>query len=551
MASNRLAHEAVGTRLAASGRRGRPSGGGVTGCQTGSLIGVPFPSVEARHWREHLPAGSDFKVEDLTARQSLPAAWAEVWGANPSAPLIYDVGAGTEARWITAGEFEERTRLAAARLMGLGLQAGDRVLLCVGSSLDAVVAYVGVLRTGVLVGVPANAAYTERELAHIVSDVRPAAAVVDDPDRARWLVDSSKEPLPVLSADLQLVAGVSPAPVDLGGLDTPATGDPALIAYTSGTTGAPKGAVLSHGNLLANSESVGLTWRWESEDRLVHALPIFHGHGLCVALYTSLLRGSSVVLLPRFDPDAVLDACSNHAATMFFGVPTMYHRLAASPRVGDLSRLRLAVSGSAPLAADLHGRIRTAGGVDVLERYGMTETLMTISNPYDGERRPGTVGFGFPGVEVDVRDEEIMVRGPTIFSGYWERPAATAEKFDGDWFRTGDLAVVDDGYVTIKGRDSDLIVSGGYNVYPTEVEDVLLTHPSVAEVAVTGTPSDEWGETVTAWVVADGHPPSREDLLAFASGLLAPYKRPRLVHFVDALPRNAMGKIRRVDLRAP
>ena len=235
---------------------------------------------------------------------------------------------------------------------------------------------------------------------------------------------------------------------------------------------------------------------------------------------------------------------------MFFGVPTMYHRLAASPRVGELSCLRLAVSGSAPLAADLHHRIKEAGGVDVLERYGMTETLMTISNPYDGERRPGTVGFGFPGVEVALDAEEILVRGPTIFAGYWERPAATAEKLIDGWFRTGDLAEVDDGYVTIKGRDSDLILSGGYNVYPVEIEDVLLMHPAIAEAAVTGTPSDEWGEAVTAWVVADGAAPSPDELLAFAAGLLAPYKRPRLIHFVDELPRNAMGKVRRVDLRS-
>jgi acyl-CoA synthetase (AMP-forming)/AMP-acid ligase II len=190
------------------------------------------------------------------------------------------------------------------------------------------------------------------------------------------------------------------------------------------------------------------------------------------------------------------------------------------------------------------------GGTDVLERYGMTETLMTISNPYDGDRRPGTVGFPFPGVDVEVDGEEILVRGPTIFAGYWERPAATADKLRHGWFRTGDLAVVEDGYVAIRGRDSDLIVSGGYNVYPVEVEDVLLMHPAVAEAAVTGTPSDEWGEAVTAWIVADGPPPSPQDLADFAAGLLAPYKRPRLVHFVDSLPRNALGKVRRVDLRS-
>jgi malonyl-CoA/methylmalonyl-CoA synthetase len=448
--------------------------------------------------------------------------------------------------------------------MALGLHAGDRLVWTTGSSLAAVVANVGALRAGLVV-VPANAAYTARELTHIVTDVRPAAAVVDHLDRARWVADAATSPVIVMSTELQVVAGDAVtsglatggsgrAPVgEPHDIDASTPGDPALIGYTSGTTGAPKGAVLSHGNLLANSESVALTWRWQPDDRLVHALPIFHSHGLCVALYTSLLRGSSVVLLPRFDADAVLDASADHQATMFFGVPTMYHRLAASSRVGELSRLRLAVSGSAPLAAELHRRIRQESGTDILERYGMTETLMTISNPYDRQRRPGTVGFGFPGVDVEVEGEgeEILVRGPTVFGGYWERPAATADAVVDGWFRTGDLAVVDDGYVTIRGRHSDLIVSGGYNVYPAEIEDVLLSHPAVAEVAVTGTPSDEWGETVTAWIVADGRPPSPEDLLAFAAGLLAPYKRPRLVHVVDALPRNAMGKVRRVDLQSP
>jgi malonyl-CoA/methylmalonyl-CoA synthetase len=478
-----------------------------------------------------------------------------VWDTAPTAPLLYDLGAGDAARWITAGEFDEWTRLAAGRLQSLGLQAGDRLLWSTGSSVPAIVANVAALRAGLVV-VPANAAYTARELAHIVTDVRPVVAVVDDPTRARWVADAAVGPLLVLSVDLDRVAGEGPVTdsVRPGAgtgweLDESAPADPALIGYTSGTTGAPKGAVLSHGNLLANSESVALTWRWHADDRLVHALPIFHGHGLCVALYTSLLRGSSVVLLPRFDAGAVLDASTTHRASMFFGVPTMYHRLAASTRLAELSRLRLAVSGSAPLAADLHGRILEHGGPDVLERYGMTETLMTISNPYDGDRRPGTVGFPFPGVDMRLDGEEILVRGPTVFGGYWERPAATAERMVEEWFRTGDLAVVDGGYVTIMGRSSDLIVSGGYNVYPVEVEDVLLRHPAVAEVAVTGTPSDEWGETVTAWVVSEGDSPTPDELVTFATAFLAPYKRPRLVHFVDRLPRNAMGKVRRVDLR--
>jgi malonyl-CoA/methylmalonyl-CoA synthetase len=523
---------------------------------------VPFAPVQPRPWTDHLPPGSELAVDSLTERGSLPAAWSEVWSTGPSAPLLLDLGAGTEACWTSAGEFDERTRDAAAVLGKSGLGRGDRLLWSTGSSLAAVVANVAALRAG-LVLVPANPAYTERELAHIVTDVEPAAAVVDDPVRARWVTGAAPRPITVFSEELVVVAlGEDDrhrsaradefhrsARAD-DRLDAAEPSDPAVIAYTSGTTGAPKGAVLTHGNILANSESVSLTWRWSPDDRLVHALPIFHGHGMCVALYTGLLVGSSAVLLPRFDAGAVLDAGERHRATLFFGVPTMYHRLAASGRVAELARLRLAVSGSAPLAAELHRRLKETAGIDVLERYGMTETLMTISNPYEGERRPGTVGFPFPGVDVRIEDEEIVVRGPTVFSGYWQRPAATAERLVGGWCRTGDLATVDDGYVVIKGRASDLIVSGGYNVYPAEVEDVLLAHPSVAEVAVTGTPSEEWGEAVTAWIVADGDPPTRDDLLDFAGGLLAPYKRPRLVHFVDELPRNAMGKVRRVDLRS-
>jgi len=448
------------------------------------------------------------------------------------------------------------TRESAEGLGRLGLGRGDRVLWSTASSLPAVVVNIAALRAGLVV-VPVNAAYTERELAHVVADVRPAAAIVDDRDRAEVVSRVGGGDVVVLTPDLEIFGDTPRAVHGAGGasegavLDAAEPDDIALIAYTSGTTGAPKGAVLTHANLLANSESIALTWRWDADDRLVHALPIFHGHGLCVGLYTSLLAGSSVVLLPRFDVDAVFDACARHEATLFFGVPTMYHRLAASSRVGELGRLRLAVSGSAPLSAELHRSIAASAGTEVLERYGMTETLMTLSNPYDGERRPGTVGFPFPGVEARVEDDgAVIVRGPTVFSGYWERPAATSECFRDGWFRTGDLGVVEDGYVRLLGRSTDLIISGGYNVYPAEVEDVLLGHPSVAEVAVTGAPSDEWGEVVCAWVVTDGvSPPDVDALLAYAAHRLAPYKRPRRVQFVDSLPRNPMGKVRRTELR--
>ncbi|HUO49067.1 MAG TPA: AMP-binding protein [Acidimicrobiales bacterium] len=515
-----------------------------------------------RPWRDHFPAGSGFDPAELTARGSLPAAWAQGWSAEPGRPVLYDAGAGTGARWVGAGELEARTRAAAAGLLGLGLEPGDRVLWCTGSSTAAVVANLGALRAGLVV-VPANTLYTERELRHIAGDVRPAAAVVDDAVKARWLTAGpDASPLPVLAPEeLQVAAGGADLVLDVVDPDAHA-----LVAYTSGTTGAPKGAVLSHANVLANSESVARTWRWGPEDRLVHALPIFHGHGLCVALYTTLLAGASAVLLPSFDPGVVLDAAAEHEATLFFGVPTMFHRLAASGRAGELARLRLVVSGSAPLPAGLHRQL-AADGTVVLERYGMTETLMTLSNPYEGERRAGTVGFPFPGVEAWVGEGadagagaaagagaegagEILVQGPTVFGGYWERPAATAERFDAEGrLRTGDLGSVDaDGYVTIRGRLTELVISGGYNVYPAEVEDVLLGHPAVAEVAVTGTPSEEWGEVVTAWVVPDGRPPTLDELVVWATGRLASYKRPRLLHVVEALPRNAMGKVKRAAL---
>jgi malonyl-CoA/methylmalonyl-CoA synthetase len=342
-----------------------------------------------------------------------------------------------------------------------------------------------------------------------------------------------------------------------------APGDPAIIGYTSGTTGRPKGAVLSHTNLLAGAEAVRLAWRWDDADRLVLCLPLFHMHGLGVGLHGTLLVGGSAVLQDGFGPADVLDAVTTHEATLFFGVPTMYHRLAASERVGELARLRLCVAGSAPLAAELHERLQTAAGVRVLERYGMTETVMLVSNPYDGERRPGAVGIPLPGVELRLAEAkevaggaagEVQVRGPNVFAGYWRRPDATAEAFTPDgWFRTGDLGELDpDGYVRLVGRAKELIISGGFNVYPREVEDVLARHPAVAEVAVVGLPSAEWGEEVTACLVLQpgAVAPTVDELRAFGRADLSPFKLPRRVVVVAALPRNALGKVVRHQLTA-
>jgi malonyl-CoA/methylmalonyl-CoA synthetase len=492
-------------------------------------------------WERHLPSDSAAAGLDLLARGTLPAAWTEVWRANPPAPVLFGAGHG----WIRAAALEQASRRVAGRLRGAGLEPGDRMLFSAESSIGLVIAHVAALRAGIVV-VPVNTAYRQRELAHIVGDAQPKAALVDDGTRAGWIRGAAGGEMLVVGPDVELPGA------DPGALDTARSEQPALIGYTSGTTGAPKGAVLSHANLLAGSESVRLAWRWTAEDRLVLALPLFHAHGLCVGLHGTLLAGASAVLLPRFDVDAVLDGAGEHGASLFFGVPTMYHRLADSPRVRELARLRLCVSGSAALAADLHRVLAERSGQPVLERYGMTETLMLVSNPYEGERRPGSVGFPLPGVELrlsDGHEGEIQVRGPNVFAGYWKRPDASAESFIDGWFRTGDLGSVDeDGYIHILGRSKELIVTGGLNVYPREVEEVLLGHPAVAEVAVVGTPSDEWGEVVTAFVVAAGERPDAESLLEFAGTQLAPFKHPRSIHFLDTLPRNALGKVLKDEL---
>jgi malonyl-CoA/methylmalonyl-CoA synthetase len=497
-------------------------------------------------WRAHLPAGVDPDRLDLLSAGSLPAAWRRLAEAGPDRPALWAGDRG----WVSRGDLDAAGARVAGRLRRAGLAAGDRVLVSAATSVDLVVAYLGALRMGLVV-VPVNTAYREREVARIAGDARPAAAVVDDPERGRWARRAAYGDMLVAGPEVDLPDG-DPPPLDSSG-----PGDPALLCYTSGTTGAPKGAVLAHGNLLSSAEALRLAWRWTPEDRLVLALPLFHVHGLGVGLHGTLLAGASAVLLPRFEVDAVLDAARDHRASLFFGVPTMYARLAGSPRAGELGRLRLCVSGSAPLPPTVFQRLAERAGQRVLERYGMTETIMNVSNPYDGERRPGTVGLPLPGVELRLAagDEgEVLLRGPNVFSGYWGNPEATAEAFDPDgWFRTGDLGSFDErGYLRIEGRSRELIITGGFNVHPREVEELLLEHPGVAEAAVVGIPSEEWGEQVAAFVVPTdpSSPPDREELLAFAAGRLAGFKRPRALHYLEALPRNALGKVMKHELRA-
>ena len=483
----------------------------------------------------HLASGETFDASAGGAG-SLPRSWARRWRADPDREQLHDPTRG----WLSRGALDDGSRAVAGRLAGVGLEAGDRVLVSAGASADLVIAHLACLRLGLVV-VPTNTAYRAPELAHVVGDARPRLAILDDDERAGWIraADSS---VSVLGPAVDLPDGEPPP------LDAAAPEAPALIGYTSGTTGRPKGAVLSHANLLASAEALRLAWRWQEADRLVLALPLFHMHGLGVGLHGTLHCGASAVLVPAFDPDAVLDAAARHAATLFFGVPTMYQRLADHARAKQLGKLRLCVSGSAPLPAALHERFERATGHRVLERYGMTETAMLVSNPHDAERRPGTVGLPLPGVELRLEGEpaEIHVRGPNVFAGYWERPDANREAFTSDgWFRTGDLGRLDpDGYLRIEGRTKELVISGGYNVYPREVEDVLRAHPDVEDVAVVGEADAKWGERVVAYVVS-AHPIDVSELRSFAASRLAAYKHPRAVHRVDALPRNALGKVQK------
>jgi malonyl-CoA/methylmalonyl-CoA synthetase len=462
------------------------------------------------------------------------------WEAAPEAAAFHDSVQG----WLTRGELEANSAADAGRLARAGLRAGDRILISCESSIEFVTSYVACLRMGLVV-IPTNTAYSARELAHVIGDARPKAALIDDPERASIVGEISPELL-CLTPSLEVDEGPTPA------LEASLPKHPALLCYTSGTTGQPKGAVLSHANCLASAEGLRLAWRWTPRDRLLLALPLFHMHGLGVGLHGTLMSGGSAVLFQGFRPEDILAGIADFKASLFFGVPTMYHRLAAHPAAAAMAALRLCVSGSAALPAGLHERIEELTGQRVLERYGMTETLMLTSNPYQGERRRGAVGWPLPGVELRLAGDsgEIQVRGANLFSGYWERPEANRAAFTEDgWFRTGDLGVIDnEGYLEIVGRAKELIISGGFNVYPREVEDVIREHPEIEDVAVVGEQSEEWGERVVAYVVllsSDKSPLELESLRLFIGDNLAAYKHPRALYLVAALPRNALGKIQR------
>jgi len=487
--------------------------------------------------RALIPAGRWPGHRTPAPGRTLPEVWAGRWAARPDAPVLIDGWEGT--RRVDAATLGARTAAVATALAERGVAPGDRVLWCARATLPSIEALLGVLRSGAVL-VPVSPSATGPEIDHVVVDAGPVLALCD-----RERPDAFSAGPVVMGVD-ELAAAAAAARTAPGACPIRRPGDDALIVYTSGTTGKPKGAVHTHASLLAGTAALLTAWDWAPEDRLVLCLPLFHVHGLCAGLFGTLAAGASAVVFDRFDEGAVLGAAPS--GTMFFGVPTMYHRLAATGEATALARLRLCVSGSAPLAPDLWHRL-AADGVVVLERYGMTETLLTLSNPLAGERRPGSVGLPLPGVEAAVDDAddsgigELLVRGAPLCRGYWGRNDVVS----GDWFATGDLvSVARDGYVTIRGRRTELIITGGHNVYPAEVEAVLSRHPGVIEVAVVGAPSAEWGETVVAYVVGD---PDLDSLHELAAAELAPFKCPRQVRLIDALPRNALGKVVRGDLR--
>ena len=447
-------------------------------------------------------------------------------------------------RRLTRDQLRAEAEYVAGGLAGAGVKAGDRVGLYAANSLDWVIAYLGVQRAGACM-VPMNPDYHSGEAEHILTDADPALVIADAP-RAIIAASLGRRVVP-----LEKLPRADPPPMP------PLTpGSPAAILYTSGTTGRPKGAVLDHGGLLAQARGAIDAWRWTAGDVLVHALPLFHLHGLGMGLHGTLLSGGSATLAP-FSPPAVVAELTRPGpdrGTMFFGVPSMYQRLCdwLDQNPTDLSHVRLFVSGSAPLPPAMFDRCSRLLGQPPVERYGVTEGGIVVSNPYDGPRRPGRVGFPFPGVEVKLGElDEVLLKGGQVFKGYWRNPTATEEAFTEDgFFRTGDVGEIgDDGSLAIRGRLKELIISGGFNVYPREVELVLETHPAVDEVAVAGVPSEAWGEEVTAYVVrAKAAELDESELIAFARERLAAYKCPRRVVVVEKLPRNAMGKIERSKL---
>ncbi len=482
--------------------------------------------------------------------------------ADRARPLLLLPG----GRELTYAEAEQGAARYAALFTQLGLRPGDRVAVQVEKSPEALLLYLGCLRAG-LVYLPLNNAYQEGEIAYFLGNAEPRA-IVAQPGNLAWMKPLASgchiEHVLTLDEDGQgtLVDAARGLPPRFATVER-ADGDLAAILYTSGTTGRSKGAMLTHRNLASNAEVLHRAWGFGPGDVLIHMLPLFHVHGLFVACHCVLMNGTAMRFHPRFDARRALEDFAT--SSIFMGVPTFYTRLLAEPGLTReaCARMRLFVSGSAPLLAETHVDFEARTGHRILERYGMTETGMLTSNPLHGERRPGSVGPPLPGTRVRIVDDadiackageigHVQVKGDSVFPGYWRMPERNAEEFADGWFRTGDMGSLSgDGYLTIVGRSKDLIITGGYNVYPKEIELALDELPGVQESAVVGVPHPDFGEAVTAIVVprAGGSRPSENEVIAALKRKLANFKVPKRVYVVDELPRNAMGKVQKNVLR--
>jgi malonyl-CoA/methylmalonyl-CoA synthetase len=477
-------------------------------------------------------------------------------GRAGSPALVYTSASG-EVCTLTFADVDARANRMANELAARGLSKGDRLCVHLANCVEYIDLFLACTRLGVIL-VPMNALYRERELRHIVGDAEPAAIIGVMPTEAKdllyprgvsvWSVDELARAAESRSSTRPIVS------ID--------GDDPAIIIYTSGTTGAAKGAVLSHNNLAANGLTLTGVWRISERDRYLAVLPLFHVHGLGNGVHCWLISGCTMRLLERFDQRTAAETLMEFRPTVFFGVPTVYVRLLDPSVVSDEqakaigASARLFVSGSAPLPAHTHAAFRERYGHTILERYGMSEALMIMSNPYDGERRAGSVGPPLPGVSARIVAEdgeilgddqvgEIHIKSPHLISQYWRRPEATAVAFHGGWFRTGDVATRSaDGYYTLRGRRGDLIISGGFNIYPREIEELLLENARVREAAVVGAPDAVRGEVPIAYIVADAALDARE-LESTCRAQLASFKIPRAFVRLDALPRTALGKIQR------
>jgi malonyl-CoA/methylmalonyl-CoA synthetase len=480
-------------------------------------------------------------------------------------------GASGHARTLTFGELDARSDRLAQLLASRGVERGDRLAFCLPNRLAVIDLWLAVVKLGVI-AVPINVLYKGREIGHILGDAKPTAVITTLDRTPDFPVGTTLWDVDALEQEVEREGVATAAPV--GSAGPPATGEwratrcdaasPVALVYTSGTTGVAKGAVLTHANFAANALALVTAWGITSADRYVAALPLFHVHGLGNGLQCWLASGCHMRLVERFEHEKALDLFESYRPTLFFGVPTMYVRLLDSPPARAKAigaTMRLFVSGSAPLPAQVLAAFEGLFGHVILERYGMTETLMNVSNPLAGERRAGTVGLPLPMVSVQIRDEEgavvadgelgeLWVQGPNVCAGYWQWPEATAQAFQGGWFRTGDIGVrATDGYITLQGRRSDLIISAGFNIYPREIEELLGAQPGVREAAVVGENDALRGEVPVAYLVCDAEP----DLAAIESALraqVASFKVPRAFVRVDALPRTALGKVQKHLLAA-